>query len=89
MPGATVAGRAVGGDMTHWFSSLGPWPVFAQRWIAPHPAGPTRRESWTIAGLAFLASIVFRTPLMLAWTSYGLPDPRRLPPGAADASPLV
>lgn len=87
-PGATVAGRAVGGDMTHWFASLGPWPVFAQRWIARGPEGPTRRESWTIAGLAFLASMVFWTPLMLAWTSYGLPDPRRLPPGAA-ASPLA
>lgn len=89
MARVTVAGRAVGGDMTHWFSSLGPWPVFAQRWIAPHPAGPTRRESWSIAGLAFVASIVFWTPLMLAWTSYGLPDPRRLPSGAADASPLA
>lgn len=89
MPGATAAGRVVGGDMTQWNNSIGPWPLFAQRWIAPHAAGPTRRESWSIAGLAFIASIVFWTPLMLAWTSYGLPDPRRLPSGAADVSPLA
>lgn len=89
MAGATAADRVVGGDMTHWFASLGPWPVFAERWIAPRPEGPTRRESWSIAGLAFIASIVFWTPLMLAWTSYGLPDPRRLPDAPAVPPTLV
>lgn len=88
-PVATAAGRVVGGDMSHWNTAIGPWPLFAQRWIARGPEGPTSRQSWTIAGLAFLASIVFWTPLMLAWTSFGLPDPRRLPSGAADASPLA
>lgn len=89
LAGATAAGRFVGGDMSQWTASLGPWPAFAQTWIAPRPEGPTRRESWTIAGLAFIASIVFWTPLMLAWTSYGLPDPRRLPEAPAAPSPLA
>jgi hypothetical protein len=88
MPGATAAGRLVGGDVTRWNTAIGPWPLFAQRWIVRGAEGPTSRESWTIAGLAFLASMVFWTPLMLAWTSFGLPDPRRLPPGGESGLPL-
>lgn len=83
MQGATAAGRGVGGCMTHWQMSLGLWPDVAQRWIAPGPEGPTSRESWWIAGLAFVMSLVFWTPLMLAWTWLGAPDPRRLPAAAA------
>lgn len=89
MAGTAAAGRSVGGDMTHWNTSLGPWPTFAQSWIARGSEGPTRRESWTIAGLAFIASLIFWTPLMLAWTSFGLPDPRRLPEAPAGPSPLA
>lgn len=79
MQGATAAGRGVGGHMTHWPTSLGLWPELAQRWMAPRPEGPTYRESWWVAGLAFAMSLAFWTPLMLAWTWLGAPDPRRLP----------
>lgn len=68
MLGATAAGRSVGGDMSAEQLFLGHWPQLVQARIAPAPEGPSYRESWYIAAIAFAMSLAFWLPWMLTWT---------------------
>lgn len=69
--GAVAAGRYVGGDMSQWQFSLGPWAEIAQEAIAFGTKGVTYADSWSIAALAFVLSLAFWLPWMLWWTSSG------------------
>lgn len=69
--GAVAAGRYVGGDMSLWQFSLGPWAEIAQAWIAPGTHGVDYADSWRIAALAFVLSLAFWLPWMLWWTWSG------------------
>jgi len=74
--GAVAAGRYVGGDMSQWQLSLGPWAEIAQAWIAPGTKGVSYADSWSIAALAFVLSLAFWLPWMLWWTWIGAREAR-------------
>lgn len=83
--GAIAAGRSVGGDMSPFVFAVGPWPTLAQWWIAPAAEGPTWRESWAIAAVAVVLSLVFWIPASTLWTLAG--TPRRPTPAPPTAGP--
>lgn len=76
--GAVAAGRYVGGHWSFSQMSVGIWPMVAQSWIASAPEGPTYAESWLIAALAFVLSLVFWLPWVLVWTWLGARRHHRL-----------
>lgn len=81
--GAVAAGRFVGGDMSNWQLSLGPWAELAQELVAPGTKGVTYAASWFIAALAFVLSIAFWLPWMILWTWTGAPQAERAGPAAS------